>query len=175
MSTFQIEANLLQKLAGENGAAGPFGLWVKAPAIALAMRNLESSLATVERPDPILHELLILVVAACRGNEGVWLAHLKKAIAAGMSPAALVEFRQGVLPGNLSAHSKACLVLAKALVERKGLSEALHQCRTAGGSEAQLVYVLTVTNLYSMACDTFELKDILEQGKVARSEAALGI
>jgi len=141
------------------GLEGPFGVWVRAPAVGAATAALGSAVRYGSGLADSVREVAICTVGAHYRARFEFAAHARLARAAGVPPAALERLRRGLGPGLEGAEDLAWRV-AHALLRVHRLDDALYAEAHDAFGERGLVELVTTVGYYcliSLTLNAFEI------------------
>jgi 4-carboxymuconolactone decarboxylase len=145
-------------------ASGPFGVWLRAPAIAEASNKLALALRTSSRLERRLLELAVLVVTRRWNAHYAWHVHEAHAREAGIAPAIIDAIRARRTPEFAREDERVVHDTVAELVETRALSEPSYErARAALGTEA-LVELVAGAGLYTMIAMTLNTFEVPARG-----------
>jgi len=154
-----VESGPRKARHGSIGLAGPFGIWMRAPALGLAAQAFGSAVRFGTSLPENVKEIAICTVGAHYRARFEFAAHAPLALAAGVGPDALEAIRRGQPPAFTDAAEAMAHELTGTLLARHRLDDALFERARAIFSEAELVELVTVIGYYcqiSLTLNAFE-------------------
>jgi len=103
--------------------AGPFGPMLLNPTVGDLLQGTGLACQRSWSQEPALRELVILSVAACRGCEYEWNAHVARAHGLGVPAQHIAAVREGLTDPGMDAHTRAALVLVQALLHHEPIDD----------------------------------------------------
>lgn len=148
---------------GPRGAAvgleGPFGVWVRAPAVGAATQALGSTIRYGTTLTAGVREVAICTVGAYYRARFEFAAHARLALAAGVAPAAVERLRLGQAPQLEGAQDLAWRV-ARALLDTHRLDHRLYAEAQACFGDTALIELVTTIGYYCLVALTLNAFEI---------------
>ncbi|MGE0486250.1 MAG: carboxymuconolactone decarboxylase family protein [Gammaproteobacteria bacterium] len=141
------------------GLVGPFGVWVRAPAVGGPTQALGAAVRYGTGLADDLREIAICTVGAHYRAKFEFAAHRALAERAGVDPVPLDRLRDGLEPGLAGPLDLAWRV-ARSLLERHRLDDALYAEARAALGERGLIELVTTVGYYclvSLTLNAFEI------------------
>lgn len=149
--------------AGPRGAGvelvGPFGVWVRAPAVGGPTQALGAAVRYATALADDVREVAICTVGAFHRAKFEFAAHRALAAHAGVSDRALERLRDGADP-QLGGHCGLAWRVARALLEHHRLDAALYAEAHAALGDAALVELVTTVGYYVLVAFTLNAFEI---------------
>jgi 4-carboxymuconolactone decarboxylase len=108
---------------GRSQVAGPFGVWLRNPALADAANRVTLALRENGKLDKRLFELIVLAAARAWGASYAWVAHEKLAIKAGLAPEIIEALRLQRQPDFKNGDERVIYDALTELLETRSLSQ----------------------------------------------------
>ena len=135
------------------GVYGPFRPLLHCPALLRSVAQVGETLRYNGTLEPALREWTICVVARELSNVFEWDMHLPLARAAGVPTPALAALGAGEpSPGDLQADLTLARTVAREIVTRHRLSEAVYTDAIRQWGEPTLVELITLVGYFAMVC-----------------------
>ena len=142
------------------GLVGPFGVWVRSPAIGQAAQAFGAAVRFATSLDERIKEVAICTVGAHYRARFEFAAHSALALRAGVDEAVVEAIRVGATPqfpnlGQALAHE-----VASALLQAHRLDDALYARAVAELGESGLIELVTIVGYYcqiSLTLNAFEV------------------
>ncbi|MEQ8234929.1 MAG: carboxymuconolactone decarboxylase family protein [Gammaproteobacteria bacterium] len=144
---------------GAHGLAGPFGVWVRAPAVGGPTQALGAAVRFASGLADDVREVAICTVGAHYQARFEFAAHRALAEAAGVDPGLLDRLRDGLPPGFDGLQGLAHRV-AHALLDAHRLDDALYAEAHEAFGEAGLIELVTTVGYYCLVSLTLNAFDI---------------
>lgn len=141
------------------GLVGPFGVWVRAPAVGGPTQALGAAVRYATSLADDVREVAICTVGAHYHARFEFAAHRALAEQAGVAAAALERLRDGNAPGFDGAQDLAWRV-ARSLLEQHRLDDTLYAEAGATFGEAGLVELVTTIGYYCLVSLTLNAFDV---------------
>jgi len=143
-----VESGPRKARHGSIGLAGPFGIWMHAPALGLAAQAFGSAVRFGTSLPENVKEIAICTVGAHYQAKFEFAAHAPLARAAGVATDALEAIRRREQPVFTDAAEAMAHELASTLLGRHRLDDALYERARAIFTEQELVELVTVIGYY---------------------------
>jgi 4-carboxymuconolactone decarboxylase len=130
------------------GVRGPFHALLRSPELADRVRRLGDYVRFESALDPVLRELVILLVARFWSAHYEWYAHRKAAIELGMSPAIPDAIAQGLRPPALSPDEALVYELCTQLLADKDVTDGTYRAAVDRFGEAAILEMVATAGYY---------------------------
>lgn len=130
------------------GVRGPFHALLRSPELADRVRRLGDYVRFESALDPVLRELVILLVARFWSAHYEWYAHRKAAIELGMSPAIPDAIAQGLRPPALSPDEALVYAFCTQLLADKDVPDATYRAAVDRFGEAAILEMVATAGYY---------------------------
>ena len=144
---------------GADGLAGPFGVWVRAPAVGGPAQALGAAVRFASSLADDIREIAICTVGAHYRARFEFATHRALAEAAGVDPHALDRLRDAEPPGFAGSQALAHQV-ARALLETHRIDDALYLAARDAFGENGLIELVTTVGYYCLVSLTLNAFDI---------------
>jgi 4-carboxymuconolactone decarboxylase len=142
------------------GLDGPFGVWLRRPAIAEPCEKLQNAFRLDGQLDRRVAELLILVVAREWTAQYAWYLHEILALKAGLAEETVVAIRERRRPPALLADEQPVYDVATELLATRTISAATYDRALQALGAEMLVEVVAAVGFYGMVCMTLNVFDV---------------
>lgn len=133
---------------------GPFNAMLLNPTLGDLLQQLGLAVHSTSALEPSIRELVVLRIAAQRGCEPEWRAHIVRAAGIGIPARQLDTVRGGELDG-FDAVTAAALVTVDCVLDHSPIpTNVLHTLEDIGGHRA-VFELLTLISYYDLLCDLF--------------------
>ncbi|HSG88803.1 MAG TPA: carboxymuconolactone decarboxylase family protein [Pseudomonadales bacterium] len=152
---------------GAMGLAGPFGVYVRAPAVGQAAQALGAAVRFGTLLEETLREIAICTVGAHFRAKFEFAAHAELALRAGVAPAVVEALRLRQMPVFVDEAEGTVHAIATALLVDHRLDDALHDRGMALLGQTRMIELVTTVGYYclvSLTLNAFEVP--LEDGMV---------
>ena len=139
---------------------GPFGIWLRTPAIADAANQLGQTLRRDGKLDKRLFELAVLLLVRHWGAQYAWHVHDAAGRAAGLSDDVIAAIRDKRTPRFAKPDEQLIYDVISELVETKAVSSATYQRALSALGLDLLIELIAVAGFYTMVAmtlNTFEV------------------
>lgn len=144
--------------SGPRGSVqGPLAIWLHRPELAARAQELGRYCRYDSGLPARLSELAILTMARHWGAEFEWAAHKPEALKAGLSPDLIEAIRTRTEPPYADDAERVVHSVARAVLETRGLSDALYDEAVAVLGTEQLVDLVGVLGYYSLISITLNV------------------
>jgi len=146
---------------GRIGLMGPFGVWLRAPAVGQAAQAFGAVLRFQTQLPENVKEVAICTVGAFYRAKFEFAAHAPLALAAGVDPAALEAIRSGVEPALNDPGEALAHTLTTALLTAHRLDDDVYRRAVEQFGEQGLVELVTLIGYYSqisLTLNAFEVE-----------------
>jgi 4-carboxymuconolactone decarboxylase len=130
------------------GVRGPFHALLRSPELADRVRRLGDYVRFESALDPVLRELVILLVARFWSAHYEWYAHRKAAIELGMSPALPDAIGKGLRPASLSPDETLIYEFCTQLLNEKDVADDTYQAVRERFGEVAIVEMVATAGYY---------------------------
>ena len=144
---------------GAPGMMGPYGVWVRAPAVGNATQALGAAVRFGSTLPENLKEVAICTVGAFHHAKFEFAAHQRLAIAAGVDTDAIERLRTGAEPGFAGDEAIAYRVTRELLTKHR-LNDPTYDAAVAAWGERGIIELVTVIGYYclvSLTLNAFEV------------------
>jgi 4-carboxymuconolactone decarboxylase len=144
-----------QRIAGEISATrkrvgGPFGIWLRTPAIADAANRLGTTLRHDSNLDRRLFELMVLIIARHWGAQYEWFVHESAARKEGLPDAVIEAVRAGRTPAFTDPNEQLVYDVVSELLATKKLSDPTYARALAAFGLELLIEFISAAGFYTM-------------------------
>jgi 4-carboxymuconolactone decarboxylase len=140
--------------------SGPFGVWLRNPAIADAADRLVKALRENGKLEKRLYELIVLTVVRHWSARYAWAAHEAPAGAAGLSPETIEALRHQRKPDLKKEDERLLYEAVTELLERKPLSQATYDRMLKQFGLDLTIDIVSIAGLYSMVATVLNAFDV---------------
>ena len=145
---------------GAMGLAGPFGVWVRAPAVGNAIQQLGAAARFATSLDEATKEIAICTVGAHFKAKFELAAHKNLAVRAGISAEVTDAIHHGEAPDFASDEHRLSYQLASQLLNQHRVDAATYRQGVELWGESGMIELVTVIGYYcivSLTLNTFEI------------------
>ena len=146
--------------ATRDRVGGPFGIWLRTPAIADAANRLGNTLRRDSNLDRRLFELMVLVIARHWSAQYEWFVHESAARKAGLPEDVIVALREGRKPTFARADEQLVYDVVSELQTTKTISDATYVRALDAFGLNLLVEFITAAGFYSMVAMVLNAFDV---------------
>jgi len=146
--------------ATRDRVGGPFGVWLRTPAIADAANRLGNTLRHDSNLDRRLFELMVLVIARHWGAQYEWFVHESAARKAGLPEDVISAVRDGRTPSFGRADEQLVYDVVSELQTTKTLSDATYARALEALGLNLLIEFITAAGFYSMVAMMLNAFDV---------------
>jgi len=146
--------------ATRDRVGGPFGIWLRTPAIADAANRLGNTLRRDSNLDGRLFELMVLVIARHWGAQYEWFVHESAARKAGLAEDVIAALREGRRPTFARADEQLVYDVVTELQTTKKLSDATYAHGLEAFGLSLLVEFISAAGFYSMVAMVLNAFDV---------------
>jgi 4-carboxymuconolactone decarboxylase len=143
-----------------NRVGGPFGIWLRTPAIADAASRLGNTLRRDGNLDRRLFELMVLVVARHWGAQCEWFVHEGAARQAGLSEPVILALREGRLPAFARDDEQLVYDVVTELQSSRTLTNETYARALAALGLELLIELVSAAGFYTMAAMMLNAFDV---------------
>jgi len=155
------QKRLYDDIAGARGrVGGPFGIWLRQPALADPANRFGNALRLHGRLDRRLFELMTIVVARHWGAQYEWFVHAEAARKAGVADALIETLRTGGKPAFARDDERLVYDLVTELSESKRLSDATYRRALDFFGLDLLIELITATGFYTLVAMMLNAFDV---------------
>src|SRR5262245_64430166 len=145
------QQRLARDIASTRGrVGGPFGIWLRTPAIADAANRLGNTLRRDSNLDRRLFELMVLVIARHWGAQYEWFVHESAGRQAGLTDAVITALREGRAPTFAAADEQLVYDIVTELQTTRTLSDASYARAQAAFGLELLIEFIAAAGFYTM-------------------------
>jgi len=154
-----------QRLAHEIAATrhrvgGPFGIWLRTPAIADAANRLGNTLRRDSNLDKRLFELMVLVIARHWGAQYEWFVHESAARQAGLPDSVIAALREGRAPAFARPDEQLVYDVVRELQTTRTLSDGTYARALAAFGLELLIEFISAAGFYTMVAMMLNAFDV---------------
>jgi 4-carboxymuconolactone decarboxylase len=143
-----------------NRVGGPFGVWLRTPAIADAANHLGNTLRRDSNLDRRLFELMVLVIARHWGAQYEWFVHESAARQAGLPDAVIAALREGRPPAFAREDEQLVYDAVTELQNSKTLSDDTYARALAAFGLELLIEFISAAGFYTMVAMMLNAFDV---------------
>lgn len=139
--------------AAKAPVGGPYYAYIRLPKLFEGAQALRESLAhgPLSRRET---QVINLTVARCMNAQYPWFAQVRASLNAGIEQPVIDAINARETPGLTEGRERTCHVVARELVEKKGLSDESYAAALRTMGEKDLVALVAVTGSFQMTCLT---------------------
>ena len=141
-------------------ASGPFGVWLRVPAIADAGNRLGNAVRRDGKLEARLFELMVLVVMRHWTAHYAWRVHSEAAREAGLAPAVIDAIGERRPPPFAREDERLIFDTVTELLERRALSQQSYDRAVAALGTELLIELIAGTGFYTMVAMTLVSFDV---------------
>lgn len=141
------------------GLLGPYGVWVRAPAVGHAVQALGAAVRFESKLPEAVKEVAICTVGAFHHAKFEFAAHKRLALAAGVAPEPIDQLRRGEAPEFDGAEALAHAV-AHELLNDHVISPPTYQTAVAMFGEPGVIELVTVIGYYVLVSYTLNAFEV---------------
>jgi 4-carboxymuconolactone decarboxylase len=155
------QRRLAAEIASTRGrVGGPFGIWLRTPAIAEAANRLGNTLRRDSHLDKRLFELMVLVIARHWGAQYEWFVHEPAAREAGLSEDVISALREGEKPAFHRDDEQLVYDVVSELNDTKTLAGQTYERALAGLGLELLIEFISAAAFYTMVAMMLNAFDV---------------
>ena len=155
------QKELYDAIAGARGVVGgPFGIWLRQPAIADVANNFGNAVRLHGKLDKRLFELMTIVVARHWGAQYEWFVHVDAGRKAGLTDEAIEALRTNGTPKFSRDDERLVYDVVTELSRTKRLSDASYQRALDFFGLDLLVELITATGFYTLVAMMLNAFDV---------------
>lgn len=145
-------------------AGGPFGVWLRVPAIADGANRLGNVLRVDGKLERRLFELMVLVIMRHWTAHYAWHVHREAGLQAGLTADAVDAIRDRRRPDFARADERLVYDTVSELLETRALSEASYARAHDGLGQELLIELIAGAGFYTMVAMTLVAFDVPARG-----------
>jgi len=155
------QLRLAQEIAAtRHRVGGPFGIWLRTPAIADAANRLGNTLRRDSNLDKRLFELMVLVIARHWGAQYEWFVHEGAARQAGLPDGVIAALREGRTPAFARPDEQLVYDVVRELQTTRTLSDGTYARALATFGLELLIEFISAAGFYTMVAMMLNAFDV---------------
>lgn len=160
------QKRIRDEIAGPRGgqASGPFGVWLRVPAIADAANRLGNALRLHGHIEKRLFELMTLVITRHWSAHYAFHVHEEAALAAGLDASVIAAIRARSRPEFARDDERLIYDTVSELIETKALSEARYREAVAALGLERVIELVAAAGFYTMVAMTLDAFEVPARG-----------